>query len=366
MFLKVDFLILIHTAKLTISVTFESVRKSPHILVTGGAGFIGSHAVVSLLEQGYLPVIVDDFRNSDERVLKGIEKITGISPIIHRVDVTDMSALRTVFKHYDFSGVIHFAAYKAVGESVKKPLMYYRNNLVSLLNCIELCQEFQVKNFVFSSSCTVYGEPDACIVKESTPVKPANAPYGQTKQVSEQILRDVHASGSDLKILSLRYFNPIGAHPSGAIGELPLGVPNNLVPYVTQTAIGKLPKITVFGNDYDTKDGTCIRDYIHVVDLAEAHLNGLEWLQKQDESTFEIVNVGTGAGASVLEIIHTFEEVSGTELHWSYGPRREGDVSQIYADPSKAMTLLQWQAKRNLKACLQDAWNWEQKLADEK
>jgi UDP-glucose 4-epimerase len=342
------------------------VKNTRNILVTGGAGFIGSHAVVTLIEQGFHPVIVDDFRNSDRRVLHGIEQITGISPTFHEVDVNDKEALRSIFNIYAFEGVIHFAAYKAVGESVEKPLMYYRNNIVSLMNCIELCEEFQVLNFVFSSSCTVYGEPDEVVVKETTPIKPANAPYGQTKQISEQILKDVNTSGSALKILCLRYFNPIGAHSSGIIGELPTGVPSNLVPYVTQTAIGRLEKLTVFGDDYPTSDGSCVRDYIHVVDLAEAHLNGMEWLTKEEQGVYEVVNVGTGQGASVLEIIHTFENVTGTSLNWSIGPRRDGDVSQIYADPTLAAELLNWKAKRSLEDSLRDAWNWEQKLANEK
>ncbi|GAB5417517.1 MAG: UDP-glucose 4-epimerase GalE [Crocinitomicaceae bacterium] len=350
----------------TISVTFDVLENTCRILVTGGAGFIGSHTVVSLIEQGYSPIIVDDFRNSDVRAVRGIEKITGQKVELHKVDVTDIVALRAIFESYNFDGIIHFAAYKAVGESVANPLMYYQNNLVSLMNCIELCEEFKVNNFVFSSSCTVYGEPDDVVVKESTPVKPANAPYGQTKQICEQMLKDVHASGSDLKVLCLRYFNPIGAHPSGAIGELPLGIPNNLVPFVTQTAIGKLDQLTVFGDDYNTADGSCIRDYIHVMDLADAHLNGLEWLSKQDASEYKVVNVGTGKGASVLEIIHTFESVTGAKLNWSIGPRREGDVSQIYADPTRASELLHWKAKRSLEDSLKDAWNWEQKLANEK
>jgi UDP-glucose 4-epimerase len=243
--------------------------------------------------------------------------------------------------------------------------MYYRNNLVSLINCIELCEEYQVKNFVFSSSCTVYGEPDDILVDENTPVKTANSPYGQTKQVSEQILKDAIASESNLRVLCLRYFNPIGAHESSAIGELPIGVPNNLVPYVTQTAIGKLKQLTVFGDDYNTPDGSCIRDYIHVMDLAEAHIHGLKWLGKQDDNTYQIVNAGTGLGVSVLEIIHTFEKVTGVKLNWTIGPRREGDVSQIYANPKLAEELLGWKTKRTIEDSLKDAWNWEQKLADE-
>ena len=349
----------------TISVTFDAVENAPNILVTGGAGFIGSHTVVSLMQQGYNPVIVDDFRNSEKRVLRGIEEITGKRPIVQEVDVVNKESMRSIFEQYTFEGIIHFAAYKAVGESVQEPLKYYRNNLVSLMNCIELCEEFGVKNFVFSSSCTVYGEPDGIVVKETTPVKPASSPYGQTKQISEQMLKDAIASKSDLRVLCLRYFNPIGAHESSSIGELPLGIPSNLVPYVTQTAIGKLPQLTVFGDDYDTLDGSCIRDYIHVMDLAEAHIFGLRWLTHQDDNTYQIVNAGTGVGVSVLEIIHTFEKVSNAKLNWTIGPRREGDVSQIYADPKLAEDLLGWKTKRSLEESLRDAWNWEQKLANE-
>jgi UDP-glucose 4-epimerase len=341
------------------------MESTPYILVTGGAGYIGSHTVVSLIEQGYHPVIVDDFRNSEERTLTGIKQITGVDAIVHRIDVTDKHALESVFKQYDFQGVIHFAAYKAVGESVQKPIMYYRNNIVSLLNCVELCESYGVNNFVFSSSCTVYGEPDQIVVKESTPTKKANSPYGQTKQICEDILEDLHNSGSPLKILCLRYFNPVGAHPSGAIGELPLGVPNNLVPYVTQTAIGKLQELTVFGRDYATDDGTCIRDYIHVVDLAEAHLCGLRWLDRNELSTKTVVNIGTGKGSSVLEIIQTFEKVSGQKLSWKFGSRRPGDVPQIYADASLAKELLNWSAKYSLEDSMRDAWHWEQNLAHE-
>lgn len=349
----------------TISVTFDNVKNASNILVTGGAGFIGSHTVVSLIEQGFNPVIVDDFRNSEKRVLNGIEQITGRIPEVHEVDVVDKDAMRAVFQQYDFEGIIHFAAYKAVGESVREPLMYYRNNLVSLMNCIELCEEFQVKNFVFSSSCTVYGEPDDILVRETTPSKPANSPYGQTKQFSEQILKDAIASNNGLRVLCLRYFNPIGAHESSAIGELPIGVPNNLVPYVTQTAIGKLDQLTVFGDDYNTPDGSCIRDYIHVMDLAEAHIHGLKWLAGQEDNTYQVVNAGTGVGVSVLEIIHTFEKLTGSNLNWKIGPRREGDVSQIYADPNLAAKLLGWKTKRSIDDSLRDAWNWEQKLANE-
>ena len=342
------------------------MNESQKILVTGGAGYIGSHTVVELIDQGYEPIIADDFRNSEERALDGIETISGVRPETHRTDVTDREELEQLFQNHEFVGVIHFAAYKAVGESVAKPLMYYKNNLESLTNCIELCEKYDVRNLVFSSSCTVYGEPDEAVVDENSPLKPASSPYGATKQFSEEILRDVHRSGSNLKILSLRYFNPIGAHPTGEIGELPLGVPNSLVPYITQTAIGKLEQLTVFGNDYDTKDGYCIRDFIHVVDVAHAHIKGLEWLNKQEKEVFDVLNVGTGNGASVLEIIHTFEEVNNLKLNWKVGKRRDGDVSRIYADATKANTQLGWTAKKTLEDSMRDAWNWEQKLANAK
>lgn len=342
------------------------MNQSPKILVTGGAGYIGSHTVVELINQGYTPVIADDFRNSRKTVLDGIERITGKRPEIHEIDVTNVEKLEVLFQQHDFAGVIHFAAYKSVNESVNFPLKYYQNNIGSLATCIELCEKYEVRNFVFSSSCTVYGEPDEAVVSETSPRKRANSPYGNTKQVSEDLLNDMHKSGSALRILSLRYFNPIGAHPSGEIGELPLGVPNNLVPYLTQTAIGKLQELTVFGNDYDTPDGSCVRDFIHVMDLADAHIKGLEWLRKQDDGLYDITNIGTGKGASVLEIIHTFEEVNGISLNWKFGPRRSGDVSQIYADVSKASDQLGWHAQKTLADSVRDAWNWEQKLANAK
>ena len=342
------------------------MNESPKILVTGGAGYIGSHTVVELIHQGFTPVIADDFRNSRKTVLDGIELITGKRPEIHEIDVTDCDELEILFQKHTFEGVIHFAAYKSVGESVKFPLKYYQNNIGSLTTCIELCEKYGVKNFVFSSSCTVYGEPDTVEVNEESPRKPASSPYGATKQVSENILNYVHNSGSALRIMSLRYFNPVGAHPSGEIGELPLGIPTNLVPYITQTAIGKLEQLTVFGNDHDTPDGSCIRDFIHVTDLADAHIKGLEWLRKQEQPLYDVTNIGTGKGASVLEIIHTFEEVNGIRLNWKFGPRRAGDVSRIYADVSKANQQLGWHAKKTLEDCMKDAWNWEQKLANAK
>jgi UDP-glucose 4-epimerase len=337
-----------------------------NILVTGGAGFIGSHTVVELIKKGFNPVIVDDFRNSDAKVLKGIKAIVGQQPIMRVVDVTNKGQLKAVFEEFKFSGIIHFAAYKAVGESVAKPLAYYRNNIDGLLNCLELAEEFKVLNFVFSSSCTVYGEPKGTkIVTETSETQEANSPYGATKQMCERIISDVHKSGSAMRMLNLRYFNPVGAHPSGNIGELPMGRPNNLIPYITQTAAGLLNELTVYGNDYNTNDGTCVRDYIHVVDLAEAHIKGYEWLNNLSEPKTETINVGTGNGSSVLEIIHTFEKVSNQSLNWKFGPRREGDVEEIFADTSKAQELIGWNADRTIEDAIADAWNWEKKRRDE-
>ena len=342
------------------------MKDNRNILVTGGAGFIGSHTVVELINKGFNPVIVDDFRNSEAKVLKGIKAIVGQDPIMRFVDVTNKEQLKAVFEEFSFSGIIHFAAYKAVGESVAKPLVYYRNNIDGLLNCLELAEEFKVLNFVFSSSCTVYGEPKGTkIVTELSETQEANSPYGATKQMCERIISDVHKSGSNLRMLNLRYFNPVGAHPSGNIGELPIGRPNNLIPYITQTAAGLLNELTVYGNDYNTNDGTCVRDYIHVVDLAEAHIKGYEWLNNLSEPRTETINVGTGNGTSVLEIIHTFEKVSNQSLNWKFGPRREGDVEEIFADTSKAQELIGWNADRTIEDAIADAWNWEKKRRDE-
>ena len=334
--------------------------------MTGGAGYIGSHTVVELIQHGKIPVIVDDFRNSDPNILKGLEEIVGQTIRFHQIDVCDEQALRTVFEKYEFTGIIHFAAYKAVGESVQEPLKYYGNNLNGLLSCLSLAEKFKVKNFLFSSSCTVYGEPEnSPVVTEESPVLEANSPYGATKQMCERILVDLTKSGSDIKVLNLRYFNPIGAHPSSLIGELPSGKPNNLLPYLTQTALGILKELTVYGNNYNTTDGTCIRDYIHVSDLADAHVKGLNWLTQQTGTLNEVVNVGTGEGSSVLEIIHTFENVSNLQLNWKFGERRAGDVEQIYADVTKAKKLLNWSAQRSMEDAVRDAWNWEQKWRNE-
>tara|TARA_B110000114_G_C15053845_1_gene382405 strand:- start:334 stop:1362 length:1029 start_codon:yes stop_codon:yes gene_type:complete len=342
------------------------MKDNRNILVTGGAGFIGSHTVVELINKGFNPVIVDDFRNSEAKVLKGIKAIVGQDPIMRFVDVTNKEQLKAVFEEFSFSGIIHFAAYKAVGESVAKPLVYYRNNIDGLLNCLELAEEFKVLNFVFSSSCTVYGEPKGTkIVTELSETQEANSPYGATKQMCERIISDVHKSGSKMRMLNLRYFNPVGAHPTGNIGELPIGRPNNLIPYITQTAAGLLNELTVYGNDYNTNDGTCVRDYIHVVDLAEAHIKGYEWLNNLSEPRTETINVGTGNGTSVLEIIHTFEKVSNQSLNWKFGPRRDGDVEEIFADTSKAQELIGWNADRTIEDAIADAWNWEKKRRDE-
>ena len=342
------------------------MEQKQYILVTGGAGYIGSHTVVELVENDKIPVIVDDFRNADPIILEGIERILGQSVICHKVDVCNTEAMKALFEQYNFEGIIHFAAYKAVGESVEQPLMYYNNNLRGLLVCLNLAEAFGVKNFLFSSSCTVYGEPEnSPIVTEESPVLDPSSPYGATKQMCERILSDVSRSRSEFKVLNLRYFNPIGAHPSGLIGELPTGKPNNLLPFVTQTALGVLDELTVYGKNYNTADGTCIRDYIHVSDLADAHVKGLEWLMQQRGSSNQVVNVGTGKGTSVLEIIHTFEKVSNLQLKWKFGNRRTGDVEQIYADVTKAKELLNWSAQRSMEDAVKDAWNWEQKWRNE-
>ncbi len=336
------------------------------ILVTGGAGFIGSHTVVELHDAGYQPVVLDNFYNSNPGVMNGLEKITGKKFPLYQTDCNDFDAMDAVFEKEQFDGVIHFAAYKAVGESVEQPLMYYQNNLGTLINLLELCRKHQVGNFVFSSSCTVYGEPDVLPVTESTPRKPATSPYGNTKSICEDIIRDFVFSKVPVKAVSLRYFNPIGAHPSAEIGELPLGVPGNLVPYITQVAAGIRKKLSVFGNDYDTPDGTCIRDFIHVSDLAKAHVKALEKINTIAEASYyDVFNVGTGQGHSVLEVIRTFEEVNNVSLNYSFEPRRPGDVIKIYAQSDKINSELNWKAEKSLAESLSDAWRWQQKLVSE-
>ena len=337
------------------------------ILVSGGAGYIGSHTVVELFKAGYQAIIVDDFRASSERMITGVQDLIQTDVKVYRIDICDKDKLEEIFASNKISGIIHFAALKAVGESVEEPLMYYRNNLHGLINMVELADKYGVNNFVFSSSCAVYGEPKGTRkVHEGTPIGHTPSPYGATKQMGERILQDcVNSSKLNLAVLSLRYFNPVGAHPSGLIGELPNGKPNNLMPFVTQTAAGIREKLTVFGNDYNTADGTCIRDFIHVVDLAQAHVSGLEWLSTVEGSNMEFVNLGTGKGTSVLEIINNFEQLTGVKLNWEFGSRREGDLEEIFAETKKAEELLGWKSKLTFKDAIVDAWNWEQKLMNE-
>jgi UDP-glucose 4-epimerase len=338
---------------------------SKYVLVTGGAGYIGSHTVVALVENGYTPIILDDFRNANRIVLEGLTKILGFLPEIIEVDVCDDKALRAIFQKYSFEGIIHFAAYKAVGESVQNPLKYYQNNLSGLINILNKMLEFGVKNLVFSSSCTVYGEPkEIKEVSEDSPKNLPSSPYGYTKWIGEQIMEDTFLAHPELCLINLRYFNPVGAHKSSFIGEFPLGKPSNLLPFVTQTAIGKQDFLTVFGNDYPTRDGTCIRDYIHVMDLAEAHVKALAFLEDHKKGCLEAVNIGTGKGTSVLEIISCFEEVSKCKLNWSYGPRREGDVVEIFANCDKASNLLGWKSKLSINDAVIDAWKWELFLSE--
>ena len=331
------------------------------ILVTGGTGYIGSHTVVELQNSGFEVVVVDNLSNSDIKVVDRIQKITGERPTFENFDLCDAEKTNNLFKkHRDIKAVIHFAAFKAVGESVSNPLKYYNNNLVSLVNLLNAMQKNKISNFVFSSSCTVYGQPDKLPVTEQSPVKEANSPYGYTKQVSEQIIKDTTIASQIFKAIALRYFNPIGAHDSALIGELPLGVPNNLVPFITQTAIGLRQQLSVFGDDYNTPDGTCIRDYIHVVDLAKSHVIAIERLLKNNNiADFEFFNIGTGKGNSVLEVINTFEKVSGQKLNYKITSRREGDVEKVYADTKFANSELGWKAEKTLDDALLSAWNWE-------
>ena len=334
-----------------------------NILVTGGAGFIGSHTVVSLIEAGFHPVIVDDFSNSEPSVLAGLKKILGHEVPCHVLDCNNYAAIRQILRDEKIGGVIHFAAFKAVGESMQFPLAYYQNNLGSLLSLLDAMLAEGVSNLIFSSSCTIYGEPDASPVTEQTPVKPATSVYGNTKQVGEEILRDVTAV-KPLKAISLRYFNPIGAHPSAQIGELPRGVPSNLVPFVTQTAAGLRESLTIFGDDYPTLDGTCVRDYIHVMDLAEAHVAALRYsIHNPNSNFYDTFNLGSGNGNTVLELVKTFEKVSGKPLPYSIGPRRDGDVVAVWADVQKSFNLLGWKTKRSLQEALEDAWRWQQQLS---
>lgn len=335
---------------------------SAKILVTGGAGFIGSHTVVELANAGFEPVIVDNFSNSDKVVIDGLSHILNKKIKYYEEDCCNYEILERIFNTENFSGVIHFAAFKAVSESVEVPLKYYENNLLSLIVLIKAMKKFQVDNLVFSSSCTVYGQPDNLPVTEDAPFKQAFSPYGYTKQICENILKDEYKAGA-LKTIALRYFNPIGAHHTGEIGELPLGYPNNLVPYLTQSVAGLRDKLTIFGKDYNTPDGTCIRDYIHVVDLAKAHVSALHHLQELKESVhFDAINVGTGKGSSVLDLINTFENTTGKKVPYQFGDRRPGDAESIYAESSKALEVLNWKTSLSLEDALRDAWNWQEKL----
>lgn len=333
------------------------------ILVTGGCGYIGAHTIVDLLEHGFQVISVDNNSRSSARILEGVEKITGQKVKNYKVDLCNYDDTFAIFQeNEDIEGIIHFAAYKAVGESVGQPLLYFENNLVSLVNLLKCVQEFKIPNFVFSSSCTVYGNPDEIPVTEKTPQKPAESPYGATKQMGEQIIREFSRANNTACIL-LRYFNPVGAHPSALIGEMPLGKPANLVPAITQSAIGKIPAMTVFGSDYDTRDGSCVRDYIHVCDIANAHTLALQFLiEGKNQELCEIFNLGTGNGVTVLEAIQAFEKVSGLKLDYHLGPRRPGDVVSIYANNNHACQTLGWKIKYGLDEMMSTAWKWEQKI----
>lgn len=336
------------------------------ILITGGTGFIGSHTVVELFESGHTPIIIDNLSNSEEWIIDRIEKIAGKRPAFYEGDCNDLNFLNNVFeKEGKIDGIIHFAAFKAVGESIDKPLEYYKNNVLSFINILETAKKNDVKNIVFSSSATVYGEPKGNPITEDFPRQEATCPYGNTKIMCEDILRDTITSKANFSAISLRYFNPIGAHPSGLIGELPNGVPSNLIPYITQTAAGIREKLTIFGDDYETADGTCIRDFIHVVDLAKAHIATLEYLDKQETPFYDVFNVGTGNGNSVMELIKTFEKVNDLKLNYEIGKRRQGDISQCWADTDKINKIIGWKNEKTLENSLQDAWNWQQALNDQ-
>lgn len=332
------------------------------IIVTGGTGYIGSHTVVELQQRGYEAIIIDNLSNSDGSVVDGIEKITGIRPRFEHFDLCNREKLHRLMESLEGTdAIIHFAAYKAVGESVREPLRYYHNNLTTLFNLLEVMEKYNVPSLVFSSSCTVYGQPGRLPVTEEDPVQPATSPYGNTKQIGEEIIRDVMYARNNLQAVSLRYFNPIGAHESGLIGELPSGVPENLVPFITQTAIGIREQLKVFGVDYNTPDGSCIRDYLHVTDLAKAHIAALErLLNGRNKKNYEVFNLGTGEGVSVLEAIRTFEEATGEKLNYTITGRREGDIEKIWANPSLANRELGWKTEISLAESLRSAWKWEQ------
>jgi UDP-glucose 4-epimerase len=334
------------------------------IIVTGGTGYIGSHTSVELIEAGFEVVILDNLYNSEESVVERIGEITGVKPHLEIIDVCEKIKIDEFFeKHKDISAIIHFAAFKAVSESVSKPLDYYKNNLISLMNLLDAMKKFSIPSLVFSSSCTVYGQPEKLPVTEDSPLQPATSPYGNTKQVCEQIIRDITYSVKNIKAIALRYFNPIGAHPSALIGELPRGVPENLVPYITQTAYGLRDELKVFGNDYNTPDGSCIRDYLHVIDLAKAHVVAVKRLiEAKNRTNYEVFNLGTGEGVSVLEAIKSFEKVTGIKLKYKIVGRRAGDIEKIWADPSYANKELGWKTISSLDEAMKTAWDWEKKI----
>lgn len=336
------------------------------ILVTGGCGYIGAHTIVDLIENGFDPISIDNNSRSTTALLSGIKDITGVAIKNYKVDLANFDETYAVFQeNADIKGIIHFAAYKAVGESVNEPLMYFENNLSSLINVLKCAKEFNVPHFIFSSSCTVYGSPDKIPVTEESPIKPAESPYGATKQMGEEISRDVTKTGG-LQSILLRYFNPVGAHSSALIGELPVGKPENLVPAITQTAVGKIKELVVYGDDYDTRDGSCIRDYVHVCDIAHAHTLGLQHLiENKNEQPCEVYNLGTGNGVSVLEAIHAFEKVSGKKLNYRIGSRRPGDIVAIYANNSLAKEKLKWDPKYTLDEMMSTAWKWQVKLEED-
>lgn len=331
------------------------------VLLTGGAGYIGSHTAVELINQGFDVVVVDDLSRSEYQMIEGIEKIIGKAVRFYMGDCADSSFLQSVFEQEKIDSVIHFAAYKSVGESVENPLLYYRNNLLSMVTLLAEMKKADVSKIIFSSSCTVYGQPEHIPVDESAPFKKAESPYGATKQMCERILEDGTLANKNLKVISLRYFNPVGAHPSALIGELPIGTPSNLVPFITQTAAGIRPQLTVFGNDYNTPDGSCVRDFIHVVDLAKAHVKAVQAIDSIT-TPYETFNIGTGKGETVLELIKKFISVTGVKLNYTIGARRPGDVEKIFAEPGKAREILKWKAEQTLEDSLLHAWNWEKKL----
>lgn len=328
------------------------------ILVTGGAGYIGSHTIIELLKKNNEIIILDNFSNSEKYILKNISAISSKPYIFENVDVSDLHALDNLFKKYEIHAVIHFAAYKSVGESVKNPLAYYSNNIGGLVSLLKCCEKYDVNKFIFSSSCTVYGEPSEQKIGESSKVVKPSSPYGNTKKICEEIIED-YSKGTNFKAILLRYFNPVGAHESGLLGDNPKGIPNNLIPYLTKVVNKELPHLNVFGNDYNTPDGTCIRDYIHVSELAEAHVKALEYVNKIPKGSIDAINLGTGQGNSVLEVINAFEEATGKKVNYKFSPRRPGDVEAIFANPSKAKKELGWEAKLTLKDMMKSAWNYQ-------